>query len=266
MKKNWLCTTAFFASTLMLYAMWLALLPSFAVAASNNIVVFAAASTTNALTDIAALYAKEGGEPITFSFGSSSTLAKQIGNGAPADIIISANTEWVDYLEEKNQIEQGTRFDLLGNRLVLIAPSSSTIPQVEMTTTLNMARLLGSDGRLAMGDPAHVPAGIYGKKALEHFGIWKQVENSIAPAKDVRAGLALVERGECPLGIVYASDAALVPTVRVIGVFPASSHPAITYPIAIIRGHTSAKTLAFIAYLRTNEAKNIWKKYGFEVH
>lgn len=231
----------------------------------TNITVFAAASTTNALTEIVAMYASEGNGAVALSFASSSTLARQIEHGAPADVFLSADTEWMAYLEEKKLLEPGSRSDLLGNRIVCIVPVSHAVPPVNISPQLDLAALLGKDGLLAVGDPAHVPVGKYAKAALERLRLWSQVENRIAPAKDVRAGLALVERAESPLGIVYASDAVISDKVRIVGTFPLDSHPDITYPVATVKTAKSAAALHFINFMSTPQAKKIWAKYGFEV-
>ena len=235
------------------------------VVAATDITVFAAASTTNALTEIANIYEAAGNGKVLLSFASSSTLAKQIEQGAPADVFLSADTEWMNYLEEKNLLEPGSRSSLLSNRIVLIVPVSSTAQAVTVSPQLDLTALLGKDGLLSVGDPTHVPVGKYAKAALEHLKLWPQVENKIAPAKDVRAGLALVERAESPLGIVYATDAAISDKVRVIGTFPANSHPKIDYPVAAVKNSKNNAALAFIKFLNTPQAKEIWAKYGFEV-
>ncbi len=233
--------------------------------AEAGLTVFAAASATNALTEIAGLYEKAGKGKVALSFASSSTLAKQIENGAPADIFLSANTQWMDYLEQKALLAKGTRADLLGNSIVLIVPAASKVTKVTVDAKLDLAALLGKDGMLAVGDPAHVPVGTYAKGALEKLGLWQQVAARIAPAKDVRSGLALVERGESPLGIVYGSDAVITDKVRVVGEFPKDSHPNIDYPVAALRTGKTAAAGEFLAFMRTPESKNIWKKYGFAV-
>lgn len=230
-----------------------------------TITVFAAASTTNVITDICQLYDNGGTEKAVPSFASSSTLAKQIGNGAPADVYISANEKWMDYLEEKGCIDSSTRFDLLGNRIVLIAPLDSDIDKVEIVSGFDLAGLLGKDGRLAMGDPDHVPAGLYGKAALKSLGVWQSVEKSVAGASSVRAALALVERGEVPVGLVYATDAAISEKVKVIGVFPQESHPPISYPVAIISGRKTPKTDRFVSLLKSDDAKKVFESAGFTV-
>ena len=234
-------------------------------ATATEITVFAAASTTNALTEIAKIYESEGSGKVALSFASSSTLAKQIEHGAPADVFLSADTSWMQYLEEKKLLEPESRSGLLGNRIVLIVPAASGVQSVTISPQLDLAALLGKDGLLSVGDPAHVPVGKYAKTALENLKLWPQVENRIAPAKDVRAGLALVERAESPLGIVYATDAAISDKVRVVGVFPADSHPQIDYPVAAVKGAKSSAASAFIKFLSTPQAKEIWVKYGFVV-
>ena len=233
--------------------------------ASEDIIVFAAASTTNALTEIAELYETEGHGRAALSFASSSTLAKQIENGAPAAVFLSANTEWMDYLEDKKLLEAGSRLNLLGNRIVFVVPAGSAVESLTVSPRLDLAALLGPDGLLAVGDPAHVPVGQYARAALEHLKLWPEVENRIAPAKDVRAGLVLVERAESPLGIVYASDAAVSDKVRIVGVFPSDSHPNIDYPVAAIKSPDSEAALSFIEFLSGPKAGGIWEKYGFEV-
>lgn len=233
--------------------------------AKHNPVVFAAASTTNAITDICALYKDRGLGSIRTSFASSSTLAKQIAGGAPADVYLSANIKWMDYLAEKDAIEKATRFNLLGNRLVFIAPADSSMQAIDMKPGLDLGALLGRDGRLSMGDPEHVPAGMYGKKAMRTLGIWGQVTDRLAPMKDVRAALVLVERGEVPLGQVYATDAAISKKVRVVGTFPQDSHPPVVYPVAAVTGGNREAAAAFLDFLKTPEARAVFIKYGFEV-
>ena len=237
-----------------------------AAAANDEVVVFAAASTTNAITDIGEMYAAKRLGHIKTSFASSSTLAKQIASGAPADVYLSANKKWMDFLEEKNAVDKATRFDLLGNRIVLIAPLKSPIDKIEVNDSLDLAALLGSDGRLSMGDPDHVPAGMYGKKAMQKLGLWNQVQGRLAPMKDVRAALVLVERAETPLGQVYATDAAISKKVRVVGMFPTESHPPIVYPVAAVAGGKADPAAAFLTFLKSADAKAVFAKYGFEVH
>lgn len=231
--------------------------------AKEKVTVYAAASTTNAVTKIANMFSAMNKGEVTLSFASSSTLAKQIENGAPADVYISANKKWMDYLENKNMIESKTRFDLLGNRIVLITPLADK-RKVDIVPGFKLAELLGQ-GRLSMGDPDHVPAGIYGKKALESLGIWKEVAPLVARAKDVRAALALVERGETPFGIVYATDAAISRKINVAGIFPENSHPVIVYPAAIMIGRQTPAAMRFLAFLKSDAARSVFETYGFTV-
>lgn len=247
---------------LKILAVMLAFLPLSAFAGTDTVTVFAAASTTNAVTDIARLYEKNHPAKIRLSFASSSTLAKQIEKGAPADVYLSANPKWMNYLEERDAIVKASRKDLLGNRLVLIAPADAAAGDLTVDSHLDLAGLLG-DGRLSMGDPDHVPAGMYGKKGFTQLGLWDGIKDKIARAKDVRAALVLVERGECPLGQVYATDAAISSKVRVAGIFPESSHPPIVYPAALITDSGAARS--FLAFLQSDGAVEILKKYGFSV-
>ncbi len=232
--------------------------------AAEKVTVFAAASTTNALTDIGKLFVEKKLGEFTPSFASSSTLAKQIEGGAPANIFLSANEEWMDYLEEKKLIDVATRSNLLSNKIVLIAPADSKLSKVDISANFDLAKLLAG-GKLAMGDPDHVPVGMYGKTALEKLGAWQGVEGNVARAKDVRAALALVERGEAPLGIVYATDAAITDKVKVVGIFPEDSHPPIAYPIALVAGAETPAAKSFLELLKTTEARVIFEKYGFTV-
>ncbi|SMC97452.1 molybdate transport system substrate-binding protein [Desulfocicer vacuolatum DSM 3385] len=235
-----------------------------AISQNKSVIVFSAGSTTNAVTDIAALFSQTKGIKAVTSFASSSTLARQIDKGAPAQVYISANKKWMDYLEKQALIEPGTRFNLLSNRLVLIAPHDSTLSDVTIEKGFPLATLIGS-GHMAMGDPDHVPSGIYGKKAMENLKVWESVKNKIVRSKDVRAALALVARGEVPVGQVYATDAAISAKVKTIADFPVDSHPAIVYPAAIIAGQKTPEARAFLLFLSSPEAGNIFKKYGFSV-
>ena len=234
-------------------------------AAETELLVFAAASTTDVITEIGDLYAARNQGRVKPSFASSSTLAKQIASGAPADVFISANPKWMDFLEEKNLLFKETRFDLLGNRIVLIAPADSALGQIDVAPGFSLADLLGRDGRLSTGDPDHVPAGMYGKEALQNLGVWDQVKDRLAPMKDVRAALVLVERGEAPLGLVYATDAAVSKKVRVIGTFPVDSHPPIVYPLAAVSGGKTSEARQFMDFLKSPEARAVFEKYGFNV-
>jgi len=236
---------------------------SFRVHAAEAVTVFAAASVTNAITDLGNLFGAKGGGSVTPSFAASSTLAKQIENGAPANIFISADEEWMNYLSERRLIVPDSTFNLLGNRMVLIAPADSSL-KVDIKPGFPLERLLGAD-RLATGDPDHVPVGKYAKTALEKLGTWKSVESKLARANDVRGALALVERGECPLGIVYSTDAAVSKKVKVVGTFPEDSHPPITYPAALVSGKETPDARGFLDFLKTPDAKAVFIKYGFTV-
>lgn len=235
------------------------------VSAQGDVTVFAAASATNALTEIGTMYEESGQDKAVFSFASSSTLAKQIENGAPADVFLSANAQWMDYLADKKMLVEESRKDLLGNRIVFIVPKASAVETIAITPELDILALLGKDGRISVGDPAHVPVGTYAKAALEKLGLWNKVSDKIAPAKDVRAGLALVERAESPLGIVYASDAAISNKIRIVGTFPLDTHPNIDYPVAVVNTGKADAAKAFVDFMASDKAKEVWAKYGFEV-
>jgi len=224
------------------------------------VLVFAAASLKTALDAIAAAWHRESGKEATISYAASSTLAKQIDNGAPAELFISADQEWMDYLQERNLIDPKTRIDLLGNRLVLTAPAS-TGSSTRIAPGFPLARLLGN-GHLAMADPDAVPAGRYGKAALTALGVWQAVAGRIAAAENVRAALLLVARGEAPLGIVYQTDAAAEPGVRIVGAFPPDSHPPIVYPMALTRA-AGPEAPALAAYLRGSAARALFEAQGF---
>ncbi len=229
-------------------------------AQSRPVLVFAAASLKTALDAIAVQWHGETGNEATISYAASSTLAKQIDNGAPAELFISADEEWMDYLQERKLIDPKTRIDLLGNRLVLIAPRESAA-RVTIAPGFPLAGLIG-DGRLAMADPAAVPAGKYGKAALQKLGVWMTVETRVAAAENVRAALLLVARGEAPFGIVYETDAAAEPGVRIVGSFPPDSHPPIVYPMALTLA-AGPDAAAFAAYLRGPTARALFEKEGF---
>ncbi|HHZ6801169.1 TPA: molybdate ABC transporter substrate-binding protein [Morganella morganii] len=230
--------------------------------AAEKVTVFAAASLTNAVDEISAKYKQEKKGEVVASYASSSTLARQIENGAPADIFISADQKWMDYAQEKNLIINDTRKTLLGNELVLIAAKDSKIDKVDINKQTDWVKLLDG-GRLAVGDPDHVPVGIYAQEALESLGAWKVVDPMLARTNNVRSGMALVERGEAPLGIVYGSDAVASDKVKVVGIFPADTHKPVEYPIAILKDRNNADVKGFYDYLQTPEAKEIFKRYGF---
>jgi molybdate transport system substrate-binding protein len=232
-------------------------------AQGRDLLVFGAASLKNALDDADAQYQRDAGHKVVVSYGASSALAKQIENGAPADIFISADLDWMDYIAEHKLIKPQTRFNLLGNKLVLIAPADSRI-NLTIAPNFPLAQALGND-RLAMAEPSAVPAGKYGKAALEALGVWGSVANKIAPAQDVRATLLLVSRGEAPLGIVYQTDAASDKGVKIVGAFPESSHPPIIYPIAVTTASTNPDAAAYIGFLKSPAAKPAFEKQGFVV-
>ena len=231
-----------------------------AVTQAETITVFAAASLKDALDEVVKAYRATSTDRIVVSYAASSALAKQIEAGAPADVFISADLEWMDYLEKRHLIKPTTRRNLLRNRLVLIAPAGSKV-SVDIAPGFPLARLLGK-GRLAMANPDAVPAGIYGKAALESLGVWKDVQSKLAAAENVRAALVLVSRGETPLGIVYRTDAVVDPRVRVVGAFPENTHPPIIYPIAETVTAKPAATV-FVSWLNKQEAREIFKKFGF---
>lgn len=231
-------------------------------AQEQPIVVFAAASLKNALDEIAAEWMKANQVEVRISYASSSALAKQIENGAPADIFISADLDWMDYVEKKNLVRKGTRVSLLGNTLVLIAAKDAPIKEVKIAPNFDLAKLLG-DKRLSMAAVATVPAGKYGKAALEKLSVWKSVEGKIAEAENVRAALAFVSRGEAPYGIVYRTDAVSEKNVVIAGTFPAGTHEPIVYPFAILDSSKHPKATGLLKAMNTNEARAIWMKHGF---
>jgi molybdate transport system substrate-binding protein len=241
----------------------IALALSAGAATAQDVTVFAAASLTNVLEQIGKRYREEGGTPVKFSFAASSTLAKQIESGAEADIFASADEQWMDYLAQRGLIVEGTRASRLGNTLVLITPSSQP-RSVDIKPGFDLAGLIG-DGRLATGDPAHVPVGRYAEQALTKLGVWPAVAPKLARTESVRAALALVERGEAPFGIVYGTDAAVSPKVHVAGTFPADTHTPITYPIAIIAKRDRPEVRRFLQYLNGPEAGAVFRAAGFSV-
>jgi molybdate transport system substrate-binding protein len=226
--------------------------------------VFAAASMKTALDAAASAYEKSTGNKIVVSYAASSALAKQIEQGAPADIFISADLDWMNYVEKAKLLKDDTRINMFGNRLVLIAPKSSTA-SLKIDKGFGLAAALG-DGRLAMANVKSVPAGKYGSAALKKLGVWDSVEAKIAQAENVRAALALVAQGETPFGIVYETDAAAEPKVKVVGVFPEDTHPPIIYPIAVTAGAKNPVAAeAFISYLKTPEGQAAFTKQGFTI-
>lgn len=229
-----------------------------------EVLAFAAASTTQAIEEIGALFAEKGLGSVKASFASSSALAKQIEQGAPANLFISADVQWADYLDKQGLLAKGSRVDLLGNSLVLIAPADSKMTTVSVDGAMDIDALL-DHGRLAVGDPDHVPVGIYARQAFEKLGLWKRVEPSLARADSVRAAMALVERGEAPLGVVYASDAIVSQKVKVVGRFSDQLTDPILYPAALIAGHDTPEARKLLDFMRSSEARAIFAKYGFKV-
>jgi len=240
--------------------LWGAAFPP-ASAEDKTLTVFAAASMKNALDDIDAAFTAKTGVKVAASYAASSTLAKQIEQGAPADIFVSADTDWMDYAVGKKNINEPTRVNLLGNSIVLIAPKDSKIDNVKIGQGFDLAKLAG-DGRIATGDVKSVPVGKYAQAALEKLGAWQAAEPKFAMAESVRAALALVSRGEAVLGIVYSTDAKVEPGVKIVGTFPADSHPPIIYPVAAT---ATAKPEAkdYLDFLRSQAAKTVLEKYGF---
>src|SRR5580704_7850817 len=232
-----------------------------AAAQDKTLTVFAAASMKNALDDIDATFTARTGVKVNASYAASSQLARQIEQGAPADIFVSADTDWMDYATQKKTINEPTRVNLLGNSIVLIAPKDSKIDNVTIGQGFDLARLAG-DGKIATGDVKSVPVGKYAQAALEKLGAWQAAAPKFAMAESVRAALALVARDEAALGIVYSTDAKVEPGVKIVGTFPADSHPAIIYPVAAT---ATAKPEAadYLAFLRSSASKTILEKYGF---
>lgn len=225
--------------------------------------VFAAASLKTALDEAAATWTHETGTRVVISYAASNALARQIEAGAPADLFVSADRDWMDYAASKDLIRPETRTNLLGNSLVLIAPKNSPA-QISLRPGLDLAAFLG-DGRLAMGQVDAVPAGKYGKAALEKLGLWESVKNRTAQTENVRAALLLVARGEAPLGVVYRTDAVSDPTVTIVAAFPENTHPPIVYPIAVTKDSTHPDAPSFLDYLRSARSRPFFERQGFTV-
>ena len=232
-------------------------------AQSHDVLVFAAASLKNALDDVAAQWQRETGKKVAISYAASNTLIKQIEQGAPADIFISADLDWMDYGAQKGLIKTETRSNLLGNRIVIVAPKDSSV-SITVQPGFDLAAAL-KGGRLAMANVDSVPAGKYGKAALEKLGAWEGVKDKLAQAESVRAALLLVSRGEAPLGVVYQTDAASDPAVKIVGVFPESSHPPIIYPIALTKATSNPEGEAFLKYIRSPAARPAFERQGFSI-
>lgn len=245
--------------------MGLVLIGQVNVVSAGNILVFAASSLTDALEDIASQYKEDKDIEVVISYAGTSSLARQIVQGAPVDLFISADQQWMSYLADKKKIVLESRYKLLGNSLVLIVPKDSKISEIIVDRDTDWFKLLGA-GRLAMGDPNHVPAGTYAKESLQSFGSWSILESKIAPTNSVRSAMKLVERGETLLGIVYGSDALISNNVKAIGTFPQNSHKPIEYSMAIVKGHDNAYVKTFYNYLKGPEAAAIFERYGFTLH
>lgn len=230
-------------------------------ALAEKVVVVAAASLKEAMDDQARRFAATTGDKVVVSYGASNSLARQIEAGAPADIVVSADLDWMDYLEQRHLIAPGSRFDLLRNTLVLIAPAAST-STLSIGPGFGLASALGA-GKLAMANPDSVPAGKYGKAALEKLGVWSSVEKQVVGAENVRAALALVSRGEASFGIVYQTDALADRGVRVIDAFPPESYPPIVYPAGRLASSKSSAAKSLLDYLRSPPAAAVWEQYGF---
>jgi molybdate transport system substrate-binding protein len=232
-----------------------------AASADRSLVVFAASSLTNVLEEAGAAFTQSSGVPVKFSFAASSALARQVEAGAKADVFFSADLEWMDYLQQRGLIQTQTRSDIVGNRLVLVAPKGSPL-KLKIAPGFRLIDALGKSGKLATGEVTSVPAGKYAKTALTKLGVWSSVERRVVGAENVRAALAFVDRGEAPLGIVYESDALIDAQVRVVDYFPPDSHPPITYPVAAVNG-AKPEAQSFVQFLRGDAAKALFKKYGF---
>ncbi|HEY3919751.1 MAG TPA: molybdate ABC transporter substrate-binding protein [Stellaceae bacterium] len=230
---------------------------------ADDVLVFAAASLKNALDDAIAGFAKSGGGTVKASYAASSALAKQIDAGAPADIFISADPDWMNNVQKNNAIKTDTRFDFLSNVLVLVEPADSNM-QVDIKPGFPLASMLGSN-KLAMADPDAVPAGKYGKAALQKLGVWDAVESKVARAEDVRAALLFVDRKEAPFGVVYQTDAAADTGVKIAAVFPADTYPPIIYPAAITASSKNPEAVKFLAYIHSDAAKPFFTKQGFTI-
>lgn len=242
------------------------LLAAFALAAraaEPAPLVFAAASLKGALDAVAADWHMATDKEVTISYAGSSVLARQIERGAPADLFLAADLDWMAYLEARGLVKPETKVDLLGNSLVLIAPKASAIA-LTIEPGFDLLHALAG-GRLAMADTTSVPAGKYGKAALQKLGVWATVEKRLAQAENVRAALAFVSRGEVPLGIVYRTDALADPNVRIVATFPDATHAPIVYPAALTSTSQSADAAAFLAYLSSERARTIFRSHGFAV-
>jgi molybdate transport system substrate-binding protein len=259
-RRSWLGRTLGLAAAALLASVF-AQAP--ARAQGGDVLVFAAASLKNALDAVNAQWTKETGKKASISYAASPALAKQIEQGAPAQMFISADLDWMDYVAKKNLVKPDTRSNLLGNRIVLVAPKDKAQP-IQIKPGFDLAKVLG-EGRLAMANVESVPAGKYGKAALEKLGAWASVSRKVAQAENVRAALLLVSRGEAPAGIVYQTDAAADPNVKIIGTFPENTHAPIIYPIALTANADHPDAAAFLAYVKSGKAKPLFEAQGFTV-
>ncbi len=248
----------------LLTAVWVALAAAPPVQAQSDVVVFAAASLKDALDGVAAQWTKETGKKAAISYAASSALARQIEQGAPAQVFISADLDWMDYVADKNLIKPASRTNLLGNRIVLVAPKNASVTAIKIEPNFQLASALAG-GRLAVADVNAVPAGKYGKAALEKLGVWNSVQDKVAQAENVRAALLHVSRGEAPLGIVYQTDAAADPKVKIVGTFPEDTHRPIIYPVALTANANHPDAEAFLAYLKSAKARALFAAQGFTV-
>lgn len=231
---------------------------------NTSITVFAASSLTNVMQTLAQDYQQQTGITVRVSLASSSTLARQIVQGAPADIYISADDRWMNYVEQQGDLDKASRRTLLTNQLVLVAPITYPKNAIKVNANWSMSSALAGT-RLAMGDPAYVPAGIYAQQSLEKLGLWAQAKSQLAPSNNVRSALMLVENGEAMLGIVYKTDALIAKNVKIVATLPDNSHQPITYPVAMVKQHNNATVQGFYRYLQSTQAKKVFQQYGFGV-
>ena len=227
--------------------------------------VFAAASLKEAMDEAGAAWQRQSGRDVRTSYAASSALARQVEQGAPADVFISADSDWMDYLQQRSLIDVATRRDLLGNTLVLVAPKQAKAKPLALRKGTDLLPLLGKDGRIALALTASVPAGKYAKASLTALGVWDGVSGKLAQAENVRTALQYVARGESPLGIVYDTDAKVEPRVRIVGLFPDATHPRIVYPAAVVAASKNPDAVKFLTYMSSPAAAAIFQKYGFKV-
>jgi molybdate transport system substrate-binding protein len=239
--------------------------PPDAAAAEAPLTVFAAASLKESMDEAAAAYGAATGQRVRVSYAASSALARQIAQGAPADVFVSADREWMDSLQARGLVDAGSRSDLLGNRLVLVAPAAAGAEPMALRQGLDLRPLLGTRGRIALGMVDSVPAGKYAKSGFEALGMWDAIAPRVAGVENVRAALMLVARGEAPLGVVYASDALAEPRVRVLATFPAGSHPPIVYPAARVAASRHPHATRFLRWLKDADARAIFRAHGFSL-